>query len=189
MLSLPKSTSRKILIIFLVIVSLAALIYYLLAPYEVVTPHNPVKMCKVTCKEIQRAIRENEDPFLFLDLYCRQYLLPGNYSLVVDTRTDSINPYGLKVSCNQVRGCFNLPNQSCTFNGRIIGPKMCRDTLCSFYKWENFSLTEAEELIKALMSPSGCNMTRKAHPELQGKTWWEMYFENPNCSAVYQNIS
>ena len=189
MLSLPKLTPRKILITSLLIVSLAALVYYLLAPYEVVTSHNPLKMCKVTCEEIQRAVKEREDPLLFLNLYCRQYLLPGNYSLIVDARTDSINPYGLKVSCNRVHGCFNLLNQSCTFNGRIIGPKMCRDTLCSFYKWENLSLTEAEQRIKVIMTPSGCNMTRAAHPELKEETWWEMYFENPNCSAVYQNAS
>jgi len=187
MLALPHA---KRIIVPLLLVLFAGVIYFLVVPqahtYYYLTPES---ICNRTCLHIQYALQGGTDPLYPLSDYCLQYVPSREYSLLVNDQTDSLNFQGEKISCRNVRGCFNLPDQECTFKGEIIGPRLCRDALCKYFKRLNLTIEESEERIRVMMTPIGCNMTRKGHPELQEETWWEKYYRNPDCSEIYQNAS
>ncbi len=96
--------------------------------------------------------------------------------------------------CKDGVHCFNLLENYCEVEGQIITPEYCKDIACRILKNSGKTEKESERIIKNRINEGSCSLT-KGHTLWAGlkkkkiteETWWELYFENPDCSAVFNS--
>ena len=143
--------------------------------------------CSQECSQINQATTSEEYYSRIYDYCVQKVPFPKNSMVFLDNTTIYLGDQS--IFCENSFRCINSKNYKCIINNTAITPELCRNVLCYLFARRNVTVSNLEDSVKAAMTPGDCNLTQAAHPELQEKTWWEMYFKNPNCSAVYQNAS
>jgi len=137
--------------------------------------------CLGLCTDVEAAFSDKRDNAIWA--YCTY-----SASLQKSQGTDLIvEGPGFYAYCRDEAHCFNEDASSCMAQGFVITPQMCLQTMCKLLINSGESQEEAEQIIKEEMPSGNCNLrkgTTVSETTIRQETWWEKYFENPDCSGI-----
>lgn len=136
-------------------------------------------LCNTKCTEI-----ESRDDVNNILLYCVAggVISEGPLSNAeIIFQGEGTTPY-----CSRSAFCFNVHN--CVIDNLSLTPHTCLKAMCKALIDYGKTAADAERLIRSYMDVL-CSLKQGTHVEteretkrIENKTWWEQYFENPNCS-------
>ncbi len=191
------SMSLQMIVVLIILLVLAvvviSLILQFINPSSLKTLEKPMKraqiisQCKMECNKISGAdslAAKQEAAFNYCTKHFYFDTSSGEGTL---TSNIYIEGTGVNAFCVDHAYCFNFPDATCRVDGTVLDAKACRDLMCTRLISEGLTKTQAEENIKNKVPAGNCNLHKAAHKEILVPTWWEEYFENPNCSMASGN--
>ena len=139
-----------------------------------------VAKCQSKCNAVKMAQSQESRREAIFE-YCSNYfnnVCPGDVDLVSNIY---VRGSGFNSFCRDKAFCFNFPQADCNVGGETLGARKCLEVMCKTLTSKGLSTSKAEERLKGVMDPGKCTLKRSANQEILVKTWWQSYFQNPDC--------